>query len=89
MCMCVNVSVHVHVMCVLNATSANVPAGLDKIEYLQNNSSEKIYQMAYRIIEHYFSTEEDTDSTVAPHTSDGGQFVFCNDPTSQPGEFRF
>lgn len=63
--------------------------GLDKIEYLQNNSSEKIYQMAYRIIEHYFSTEEDADSTIAPQTSDGGQFVFSNNPNSQQGEFRF
>ena len=74
-------------VCIVQTAPYSV--GLDKIEYLQNNSSEKIYQMAYRIIEHYFSTEEDADSTIAPQTSDGGQFVFSNNPNSQQGEFRF
>lgn len=46
----------------------SLPTGLDKIEYLQMHSSDRIYKLAGRIIEKYFSeddnfTELDSDKT--------------------------
>ena len=64
--------------------------GLDKIEYLQNHSSEDIYRLAYRLIEKYFSTDEEVDSTVDPAKSDGGgQFLFNSNSNPPEGGYHF
>lgn len=67
-----------------------LPSGLDKIEYLQNHSSEDIYRLAYRIIERYFSEEEEAvDLTIDPSkSSDGEQYNFSNSGLPEAG-FHF
>ena len=64
--------------------------GLDKLEYLQNHPSEQIYRLAYRIIEKFFSDEDEVDSSVEPKESeDGGQFVFNSNSHPPDGGFHF
>lgn len=51
--------------------------GLDKIEFLQSHENMEIYQKAFDIIEHYFGSEEDDDSKVAPQVdAQGREFQF-------------
>lgn len=59
-----------------------LPAGLDKIEFLQSNKNQEIYQKAFDIIETYFGSEDEV-STVAP-SGDAplGEFQFA--PGAQP-----
>ncbi len=62
------------------------PPGLDKIEYLQNHTSQEIYRLAYRIIEKYFSDEEEVDSSIEPSRSnDGEQFIFSHSSVPEEG----
>jgi len=64
--------------------------GLDKIEYLQNHNSENIYHLAYRIIEKYFSCDDEVDSTVDPQKAeDGGHFLFNSNSNPPDGGFKF
>ena len=64
--------------------------GLDKIESLQNHSSEQIYHLAYRIIEKYFSCDDEVDSTVEPQKAeDGGNFLFNSNSNPPEGGFQF
>ena len=65
--------------------------GLDKIEHLQEHSSEQIYHVAHRIIDKYFSDEnEEVDSSLNPQQSqDGGQFMFNSNSRPPEGGFRF
>ena len=65
--------------------------GLDKIEHLQEHSSEAIYQLSLRLIEKYFSDEEDRlDPSVVPQkTEDGDGFKFNSNANPPQGGFQF
>lgn len=50
--------------------------GVSRIEELQQHQNEDVYQKAYHIIEKYFSEEaEEDDETVAPTTTEDGNYV--------------
>ena len=49
--------------------------GLDRIEAAQNSENEDIYNLAYEIIEHYFSDVTDEDPSLLPG-SQGQEFQF-------------
>ncbi|XP_041088951.1 importin subunit alpha-5 isoform X2 [Polyodon spathula] len=56
--------------------------GLDKIEFLQGHENLEIYQKAFDLIEHYFSSE-DEDTSIAPQVDlDQQQYIFqqCEAP---------
>ena len=64
--------------------------GLDKIEHLQEHSSEQIYHVAHRIIDKYFSDSDEVDSSLDPQqTLDGGQFMFNSNSRPPEGGFNF
>lgn len=68
---------------------SSVYSGLDKIEHLQEHSSDQIYHVAHRIIDKYFSDSEEVDSTLDPQQSqDGGQFMFNSNSRPPEGGFR-
>lgn len=56
--------------------------GLDKIENLQTHENEEIYKLAYDIIDHYFSDEQE-EAALAPEEGSEG-YVFDN--ITVPGE---
>jgi importin subunit alpha-2 len=61
--------------------------GLDKIESLQQHENDDIYQLSLKIIDNFFSDEDDEDNALAPSTS-SNQFA----PTAQnvpAGGFNF
>ena len=51
--------------------------GIDKIEQLQTHQNNEIYEKAVKILEQYFSAEQDDIQNVAPNTG-GNQFQFGN-----------
>lgn len=63
-------------------------AGLDKIEFLQSHNIRDIYQKAFCIIEHYFSSEEEEDVRVAP-SANNNQYQFNADQSVPMGGFQF
>lgn len=65
--------------------------GLEKIEHLQEHSSEAIYHLALRLIEKYFSDEEDRLETMpAPQMNEeGGGFKFNSNANPPQGGFQF
>nr|CAD2184938.1 unnamed protein product [Meloidogyne enterolobii] len=53
--------------------------GLDKIEKLQEHESEQIYLISYKIIEEFFSDEEDSELAIGmeeQQPQQGGHFNF-------------
>jgi len=60
--------------------------GLDKIEQMQSHENEQVYNAALRLIEKYFSDEEETLG-VAPETSEQGNFEFNASAPSSGFEF--
>ena len=62
--------------------------GLDKIEFLQSHNIRDIYQKAFCIIEHYFSSEEEEDVRVAP-SANNNQYQFNADQSVPMGGFQF
>ena len=59
---------------------------MDKIEFLQSNKNQDIYQKAFDIIETYFGSEEEV-TQVAPADSHGEyQFSAPSDP---PANIQF
>ncbi|KAK2714351.1 importin subunit alpha-4-like isoform X2 [Artemia franciscana] len=61
--------------------------GLDKIESLQNHENIDIYKLAFTIIEHYFSNDDETvDMSLAPVSTDH-QYHF--DAASDPNNAGF
>ena len=63
-----------------------LPAGLDKIEFLQSNQNHEIYQKAFDIIETYFGSEEEV-AQVAPADSQG-EYQFSA-PADPPANIQF
>lgn len=65
------------------ATMIEQCGGLDKIEALQNHENEDIYQLAYDIIDKYFSDLDDGDDSLAPAQGESGfQFSSSSNPPS-------
>ncbi|KAF0287048.1 Importin subunit alpha-7 [Amphibalanus amphitrite] len=60
--------------------------GLDKIEFLQSNKNQEIYQKAFDIIETYFGSEEEV-AQVAPADSHG-EYEFSA-PSDAPTNIQF
>ena len=64
------------------ATQIEQCGGLDKIETLQNHENEEIYQLAYDIIDKFFSEADEDVATLAPGTGEAGfQFSSANIPS--------
>jgi len=49
--------------------------GLDKIEQLQSHENEQVYNSALRLIEKFFTAEDDS-AVLAPVTTDQGNYDF-------------
>ncbi|PIO32464.1 hypothetical protein AB205_0152400, partial [Aquarana catesbeiana] len=63
--------------------------GLEKIEQLQSHENEDIYKLAFEIIDQFFSSDIDEDSSLVPETIQGGTFNF-NSSANVPAEgFHF
>jgi hypothetical protein len=62
--------------------------GLDEIEKLQNHENDGIYQLAFEIIDNYFSDDADEDAAVAPAHSDSG-FQFTETTNVPSSGFNF
>lgn len=66
-----------------NADYIEKAGGMEKIFNLQSNANEKIYEKAYKIIEKYFSDEDDAfDESMAPQTA-GNTFGFGSNVNQQ------
>lgn len=65
--------------------------GLDKIEHLQQHSSEQVYKIALRIIDKYFGDDQDqVDLQLAPNPAkDGEQYMFNTNTQLPEGGFQF
>jgi len=74
------------------ALAVEEASGLDKIEFVQQNPNEKLYQKAYKIISQYFPDDDEAeDPALAPQQVDAsGQFAFgaAQPPTGGNG-FNF
>ncbi|XP_077866931.1 importin subunit alpha-1-like, partial [Saccoglossus kowalevskii] len=62
--------------------------GLDKLEGLQQHENEQVYQAALKLIEKFFSGEEDEDDTVAPDSTTG-VYEFSAQAAVPQGGFSF
>ena len=64
-------------------------SGLDKIEALQTNTNEEVYQKAYDLIDTYFGTDDDDDEGVTPPDLDvtGGEYRMAPAASDQPIQF--
>lgn len=69
------------------ATLIEQCGGLDKIETLQNHENEEIYQLAYDIIDKYFSDNEEDEPALAPTTGEAGFEFTSNNIPSQGFQF--
>ncbi|CDO93664.1 unnamed protein product [Kluyveromyces dobzhanskii CBS 2104] len=66
-----------------NADFIEKAGGMEKIFNLQSNANEKIYEKAFKIIEKYFSDEDDVvDESMAPQTA-GNTFGFGSNVNQQ------
>lgn len=64
------------------ATAIEQCGGLDKIETLQSHENEEIYQLAYDIIDKYFSDNDEDEATLAPRAGEAGfEFTSTNIPS--------
>lgn len=71
----------------LIATAIEQCGGLDKIEALQNHENEEIYQLAYDIIDKYFSDNDGEESALAPRANEAGFEFSSTDIPSQGFQF--
>lgn len=63
--------------------------GLDKIESLQTHENSDVYELAYELIDTYFSDDKDEDADLQPKATDAGfEFAQSADPV-QSNAFRF
>jgi importin subunit alpha-6/7 len=62
--------------------------GIDKIEQLQTHQNNEIYEKAVKILEQYFSAEQEDIQNVAPNVG-GFQFNFTNPTMNQQNNFNF
>ena len=64
--------------------------GLDKIEALQTHENSEVYELAYELIETYFSEDKDEDADLQPKATDAGfEFAQSADQPVQNNAFRF
>jgi len=70
--------------------------GLEKIEAIQENPVEKLYQKAYQIINTYFPDQDEVEAAeannigIAPQVNESGQFNFgVQPPNGQGGQPNF
>lgn len=63
--------------------------GLDKIESLQTHENSEVYDLAYELIDTYFSEDKDEDADLQPKATEAGfEFAPSDDPV-QKNAFRF
>lgn len=69
--------------------------GLDKIELLQQHENTDVYELAYDMIDNYFSDDKDEDVDLQPRATEAG-FEFGSSSnqqqqssTAQNNDFRF
>lgn len=66
--------------------------GLEKIENLQTHDNNEIYEKAVKILERYWSEEEEEAENLQQQNGDGNQHGFNfggNQPIAPPGGFKF
>lgn len=66
--------------------------GLEKIENLQTHDNNEIYEKAVKILERYWSEEEEEAENLQQQNGDGNQHGFNfggNQPIVPPGGFKF
>eukprot|EP01091_Cochliopodium_minus_P009610 TRINITY_DN239_c0_g1_i1.p1 TRINITY_DN239_c0_g1~~TRINITY_DN239_c0_g1_i1.p1 ORF type:complete len:525 (-),score=183.13 TRINITY_DN239_c0_g1_i1:117-1691(-) len=61
--------------------------GIEKIEQLQTHQNNEIYEKAVKILEQYFSAEQEDIQNVAPNVNSTGGFNFGSNPNT--GNFNF
>ena len=65
-----------------------ISPGLDKIENLQNSTSQEVYQKAFDVIDTYFGAEEEGDGAAEPGLDPAGEEFRMTAPAAdQPIQF--
>lgn len=62
--------------------------GLDKIESLQTHENSDVYELAYELIDNYFSEEKEEPEELQPKVTESG-FEFGSSAPVQNNAFRF
>ncbi len=72
------------------AQALEAAEGLDKIEELQNHTSEEVYEKAMHILDTYYEVDEGDDQNLAPvMDASHGQYAFGAQATGTQAGFNF